>query len=106
MLVYSCRGNLAAITLKMEISKCSLWESRFIKPGFHIIVPIALVILKNFETFRTTGTIIIIGGFHVIIQVIASMARDTGSSVMSLGQTIEFLHGFRKQANHTCNDGF
>ena len=104
MLVYSCRGNLAAITLKMEISKCSLWESRFIKPGFHIIVPIALVILNNFETIWTTGTII--GGFHVIIRVIASMARDTGSSVISLGQTIEFLHGFRKQANHTCNDGF
>ena len=47
-----------------------------------------------------------IGGFHVIVWVIASMTRDTGSSVMSLGQTIEFLRGFCKQAKHTCNDGF
>ena len=25
---------------------------------------------------------------------------------MSLGQTVEFLRGFHKQAKHTCNDGF
>ena len=45
-------------------------------------------------------------GFHVIVRVIASTTRDRGSSVMSLGQTIEFLRGFRKEAKHTCNDAF
>ena len=33
-----------------------------LKPGFHMIVPIAPVVPKNFETIRTTGTI---GSFHV-----------------------------------------
>ena len=68
-----------------------------------MIVPIAPVISKNFDMIRTTGTI---RGFHVIVRVIASTEQDTESSAMSLGQTIEFLHGFRKQAKHTCNDGF
>ena len=67
-----------------------------------MIVLIASVVSKNFE-IRTTGTI---GGFHVIIWVITSVTRETRSSAMSLGQTIEFLLGFRKQAKHTCNDGF
>ena len=67
-----------------------------------MIISITPVISKSFEMIRTTGTI---GGFHVIVHVIASMTRDTGSSAMSLGQTIEFLRGFHKQAKHTCNDG-
>ena len=89
----------------MEISKCLLLGGRYIKPGFHMIVLIAPVVSKNFKMIQTTGTI---GGFLVIAQVIASTARDTGSSAMSLGQTKEFLHGFCKQAKHTgtCNDGF
>ena len=65
-----------------------------LKPGFHMIVPIVPVVSKYFETIRTTGAI---GSFHMIVS-IASKARDAGSSVMSLGQTIEFLHMFCKQA--------
>ena len=89
----------------MEISKCLLWGGRFIKPGFHVIVLIASVVSKSFEKIRTTETIAA-GGFHVIVRVIASTTRDTGSSAMSLGQSIEFLRWFREQAKHTCNDGF
>ena len=65
-----------------------------------MIVRIAPVASKNFETIRTTGTI---GGFHMIVS-IASTTRDAWSSAMSLGQTIEFLRVSRKQAKH--NDGF
>ena len=68
-----------------------------------MIIGITPVVSKSFEMIRTTGTI---GGFHVNVQVIASTTRDTGSSAMSLGQTIKFLRGFHKQAKHTCNDGF
>ena len=35
---------------------------------------------------------------------IASTTRDAGSSAMFLGQTLEFLRVFRKQAKH--NDAF
>ena len=70
------------------------------KPAFHMIiriVPIALAVSKNFDTILTTGTI---GSFHVIVS-IASKPRDTGSSAMSLSETIiEFLRVFRKQAKH------
>ena len=71
-----------------------------IKPGFHMIVqivPMALVVSKNFETIRTTGTI---GSFHMIVSIvsIASRARGAGSSAMSLGETKEFFRVFRKQA--------
>ena len=59
------------------------------------IVPIAPVVSKYFETIRTTSGAI--GSFHVIVS-IASKARDAGSSAMSLGQTIEFLRVFCKQA--------
>ena len=58
------------------------------------IVLIVPVVLKYFETIRTTGAI---GSFHMIVS-IASKARDAGSSAMSLGQTIEKLLVFRKQA--------
>ena len=71
--------------------------NRFFKPGFYMIVqivPIAPVVSKYFETIQTTGTI---GSFHMIVS-IASKAREAGSSAMSLGQTIEFLHVFCKQA--------
>ena len=74
-----------------------------LKPGVHIIVqivPITPVVSKNFETIRMTGTIC---GFHLIVS-IASTTKDAGSSAMSLGQTIEFLRVFYKQAKH--NDGF
>ena len=73
------------------------WTPLQLKPGFHMmvrIIPIVPVVSKYFETIRTTGAI---GSFHMIIS-IASKARDTGSSAMSLGQTIEFLHMFCKQA--------
>ena len=40
-----------------------------------------------------------IGSFDMIVS-IASKARDAGSSAMSLGETIEFYHVFRKQAKH------
>ena len=59
------------------------------------IVPIAPAILKYFDTIRTTGAI---GSFHMIVS-IALKARDLGSLAMSLGQTIEFLSTFCKQAN-------
>ena len=70
---------------------------RTLKPGFYVIiriVPIAPVVSKYFETIQTTGAI---GSFHMIVS-IASKARDVGSSAMSLGQTIEFLCVFCKQA--------
>ena len=70
---------------------------RTLKPGFHMIiwiVPITPVISKYFETIRTTGAM---GSFHMIVS-IASKATDVGSSAMSLGQTIEFLCLFCKQA--------
>ena len=73
------------------------WTPLQLKPGFHMIVRIVLivpVVSKYFKTIRTTGAI---GSFHMII-LIASEARDEGSSAMSLGQTIEFLHMFCKQA--------
>jgi len=71
--------------------------------GFHMIVQIVLiapVVSKNFEMIETTG---MIGSFNIILS-IASKTRDVGSSAMSLGQTMEFLHMFCKQAKH--NDGF
>ena len=55
---------------------------------------------RKFEAIRTTGTI---GSFHMIV-LIASKARDAGSSAMSLGEIIEYLCVFRKQAKH--NDVF
>ena len=58
------------------------------------IVPIAPVVSKYFETIRTTGAIC---SFHMIIS-IASKERDAESSAMSLGQTMEFLRVFCKQA--------
>ena len=58
-----------------------------------MIVPIAPVVSKYFETIRTTGAI---GSFHMIV-LIASKAREAGSSAMSLGQTIEFLRVLCKQ---------
>ena len=48
---------------------------RYIKPGFHMIVPIALVVSKYFKTIRTTGAI---SSCHMIVS-IASKARDVGS---------------------------
>ena len=49
-----------------------------LKPGFHMIVRIAPVVSKYFETIRTTG---VIGSFHMIVS-IALKARDAGSSAM------------------------
>ena len=59
-----------------------------------MIVLITPVVSKYLETIRTTGAI---DSFHMIVW-LASKARDTGSSAMSLGQTIEFLRVFCKQA--------
>ena len=83
-------------------SRCS---SHFpVQPGFHMIVrivPIALVISKKLETIRTSTRAI--SGSYTI----ASTTRDApGTSAMSLGQTIEFLRVFRKQAKHDADDGF
>ena len=67
------------------------------EPGFHMIVrivPIAPLVSTYLKTIRTTGAI---GSLHMIVS-IASKARDAGSSAMSLGQTIEFLRVFCKQA--------
>ena len=44
-----------------------------------------------------SGRIGATGSFHMIVS-IASKARDAGWSAMSLGQTIEFLRVFWKQA--------
>ena len=55
---------------------------------------IAPVVSKYFETIRATGAI---GSFHMIVS-IGSKARDAGSSAMPVGQTIEFLRVFCKQA--------
>ena len=49
-----------------------------------MIVPIALVISKNFEMIWATGS------FHIIVLTTIK-TRDVGSSAISLGQTIEFL---------------
>ena len=38
-----------------------------------------------------------------MIVFIASKARDTGLSAMPLGETIEFLCVFRKQAKHNAD---
>ena len=79
------------------VAKVVFLIQMLLKPGFHMIVrivPITPVVSKYFETIRTTGAI---GSFHMIVS-IASKARDVGSSVMSLGQTIEFLCVFCKQA--------
>ena len=64
------------------------------------IVLITPVVSKNFEMIETTG---MIGSFNIIC-LIASKTRDEVSSAMSLGQTVEFLRMFCKQAKH--NDGF
>ena len=58
------------------------------------IVPIAPVYSKYFETMRTTEAI---GSFHMIVS-ISSKARDAKSSAMSLGQKLELLRVFCKQA--------
>ena len=60
------------------------------------IVQIASVVSKNFEAIRTAGTI---GSFHMIAS-IALKTRHAGASAMSLGETIEVLRVFRKQAKH------
>ena len=83
--------------------KYSLFPNSTLKPGFHMILWIVLitpVVSKNFEMIKTTG---MIGSFN-IIRSIASKTRDEVSSAMSLGQTMEFLRMFCKQAKH--NDGF
>ena len=49
----------------------------FLKPGFHMIVPIvpiAPIVSKYFETIRTTGAI---GSFHMIVS-IASRQETRG----------------------------
>ena len=56
-----------------------------------MIVQIAAVFSKYFEKIGA------IGSFHMIVS-ITSKARDARSSAMSLGQTVEFLRVFRKQA--------
>ena len=69
------------------------------KPGFHKIipiVPISLVVSKNFETIRMTGTI---ASFHMIVS-IASKTSDAWSSAKFLGRTVAFLRVFSKQAKH------
>ena len=79
------------------VAKVVFLIQMLLKPGFHMIVrivPITPVVSKYFETIRTTGAI---DSFHMIVS-IASKARDTGSSAMPLGQTIEFLCMFCKQA--------
>ena len=63
-----------------------------------MIVLIATVVLKNFDMIRTTETI---GGSHVIIQVIASTARDMGSSAMSMGQTHNRIFAWVSQTSQT-----
>ena len=68
--------NLRTFQGKMEFKDFS----RLCKP----------VVSKYFETIRTTGAI---GSFQMIVS-IASKERDAGSSAMSLGQTIEFVHVF------------
>ena len=52
---------------------------------------------SRFKIFRDDPNDWVIGSFHMIVS-IASKARDTGSSAISLGQTIEFLGVFCKQA--------
>ena len=81
---------LAAIKVKMRGIP--------LKPGFHMIVPIAPVISKNYKAIRTTDIYIysLIGSFHMI----ALKTRHTGSSATSLGETKEFLLVFRKKAKH------
>ena len=65
-----------------------------LKPGHHMIVPIAPVIKKNFKMIWATGS------FHIIVST-ASKTRDTGSSAISLGETIEFLRMFCNKPNIT-----
>ena len=79
---------LAAIKVKMRGIP--------LKPGFHMIVPIAPVISKNYKAIRTTDIYIylLIGSFHMI----ALKTRQTGSSAMSLRETKEFLLVFRKKS--------
>ena len=88
---------LAAIKVKMRGIP--------LKPGFHMIVPIAPVVSKNYKAIRTADIYIylLIGSFHMIAS-IALKTRHAGSSAMSLGETIEFLLVFRKKAKH--NHGF
>ena len=45
-----------------------------LKPGFHMIVPIAPIVSKYFETIWTTGAI---GSFHMIVS-IASRQETRG----------------------------
>ena len=71
-----------------------------LSPGFHMIVPIASVVSKNFETILTTGTIC---NFHTIAS-IAPKTRSARWSAMFLGRTMEFLRVLRKQAEY--NGGF
>ena len=80
------------------VAKVVFLKQMLLKPGFHMIVqivPITPVVSKYFETIQTIG---VIGSFHMIAS-IALKARDLGSLAMSLGQTIEFLSTFCKQAN-------
>ena len=72
----------------------------YLSPGFHMIVPIAPVVSKNFETIRTARTIC---NFHTIVS-IASKTRGAWSSAMFFGRKMEFLRVFRKQAEY--NGGF
>ena len=89
--------NIQQYDVQMTSNYVFLFIKLSLKPGFHmivLIVPIVPDVSKYFETIRTTGAI---GSFHMIVS-IASKARDAWSSAMSLGQTIEFLRVFCKQA--------
>ena len=78
-----CDTLLAAATIPISFAggKEASLLAGYVKPGFHMIVPIAPVVSKYLETILTTGAI---GSFHMIVS-IASKARDAGSSAMSLG---------------------
>ena len=76
--------GLGQILRKGFLSKNMQLKQGKLKPGYHMIVPIALVVSKNLEMIWVTGS------FHIIVLTTLK-TRDVGLSAIPLGETIEIL---------------
>ena len=88
----------------MEISKCLLWGGRYIKPGFHMIVPITPVVSKKFRDDPDNWDY-----WWFLCDRPGDCLNDKRHGVISDVSGSDnriFLCGFHKQAKHTGNDGF
>ena len=76
--------GLGQILRKCFLSKNMQLKQGKLKPGYHMIVPIALVVSKNLEMIWATSS------SHIIVLTTLK-TRDVGLSAIPLGETIEIL---------------